>query len=68
MDRELSRICQALILDRFCYRKAIESYQRQRILDRSNSYRRAIEQTESFSLDRESVEKLLRQIIESFDG
>ena len=60
--------CRALILDRFICRGAIESYQWQRNLDRSNSYWASIEQTESFSMDRESVEKLSRQIQESFDG
>ena len=66
MDRELSRICRALILNRFSYQSAIESYQWQRKLNGLNSYRGAIKQTESFSMDRESVEKLSRQILESF--
>ena len=60
--------CRALILDRFICRGAIKSYQWQRNLDGSNSYRASIEQTESFSMDRESVEKLSRQIQESFNG
>ena len=60
--------CRALILDNFICRGAIESYQWQRNLDGSNSYRASIEQIESFSMDRESVEKLSRQIQESFDG
>ena len=60
--------CRALILDRFICRGAIESYQWQRNLDGSNSYWASIEQTESFSMDRESVEKLSRQILKSFDG
>ena len=60
MDRELLRICQALILNKFSCRSAIESYQRQRKLDGLNSYRVAIEQAERFSMDRESIEKLSR--------
>ena len=39
MDRELLRIYQALILDRFSFRSAIKSYQRQRKLHGSNNYR-----------------------------
>ena len=37
MDRKVSRICRALILDRFICWGAIESYQRQRNLDGSNA-------------------------------
>ena len=37
-------------------------------LDGSKSYRKAIEQTKTFSIDQEAIEKLSRQIIESFNG
>ena len=60
--------CQALILDRFICCGAIKSCPQQRDLDGLNSYQEYIEQTESFSMDRESVEKLSRQILKSFDG
>ena len=40
----------------------------QKNLDESNSYQEAIGQAEPFSMDREFVEKLSRQIPESFDG
>ena len=62
LDRELLRIYRALILDRFSCRSAIESYQWQRKLDGSNSYRGAIEQTKSFSMDRESIETNSRKL------
>ena len=60
--------CQALILDRFICWGASESCPQQRDLDGLNSYQESIEQTKSFSMDRESVEKLSRQILKSFDG
>ena len=60
--------CLALIVDKFICRGAIESYQRQRNLDGSNSYQASIEQIKSFSMNRESIKKLSRQIQESFDG
>ena len=62
LDRELLRIYRALILDRFSCRSAIESYQWQRKLDGSNSYRGAIEQIESFLMDRESIETNSRKL------
>ena len=38
--------------------------QRQKYLDGSNNYRAAIGQTETFLMDQESVEKLLKQILD----
>ena len=47
----------------------LRSCQAEANLDGSNSYRASIEQTKSFSMDRESVEKLSRQSPESsLDG
>ena len=45
--------------------KLSSSYRAEANLDGSNSYIASIEQTESFSMDRESVEKLSRQSLES---
>ena len=43
-------------------------YRREKNLNGLNNFREAIEKTETFSMDWESVEKLSRQILESFDG
>ena len=45
--------------------KLSSSYRAEANLDGSNSYWVSIEQTESFLMDRESVEKLSRQSLES---
>ena len=60
--------CQALILDRWSYRGAIERYPQQSDLDGSRSYQASIEHTETFLMDQEAVEKLSRQILKNFDG
>ena len=44
-----------------CCRETVDS-------QRTSMDRTAIEQTEIFSMDREFVEKLLRQVLESFNG
>ena len=66
--KNLSRFCRALILDRWICRGAIKNLSMAKYLDRSRSYWEPIGQIETFSMDRESVEKLLRQIPESFNG
>ena len=61
-----SRICRALNLDRY---ESVEVLLRicrwQNHFDGLKSYREAIGQTKTFSMDRESVEKLSRQIPDS---
>ena len=48
--------------------RCVENLSMTKNLDGSRSYREIIGQIETFSMDRESVEKLSRQILESFDG
>ena len=64
MDRDLLRICQALILDRWICRGAVENLS----TENTSMDREAIEQVETLSMDREFVKNLSRQIPESFDG
>ena len=45
--------------------KLSSNYQAEANLDGSNSYRESIEQTETFSMDRDSVEKLSRRTLET---
>ena len=68
MDRELSRICRVLILDRWICRGDVENLSTAKCLDGLRSYQESIGQTETSSMDWESVEKLLRKILENFDG
>ena len=65
---DLSRFCRALILDKWICRGAVKNLSTAKCLNGSRNYRESISQTETFSMDRESVEKLLRQNLESFDG
>ena len=60
--------CQALILNRWSYRGAIERCPQQSDLDGSRSYQAFIEQIETFSMDREAVEEVSRQVFKNFDG
>ena len=49
-------------------RGAVENLLTAKYLDGLRSYRESISQTDTFLMDRESVEKLSRQILESFNG
>ena len=60
--------CQALILDRWSYRGAIERYPQQSDLDGSRSYQASIEHTKTFLMDRKAIKKLSRQILKNFNG
>ena len=60
--------CRELILDRWICQSAIKRCPQQSDLDGSRSYQASIEQTETFSIDREVVEKVSRQILKNFDG
>ena len=61
MCRELSSTNSQQINLLRCCRASVDS--KRTLMDRT-----AIEQTETFSMDRESIAKLSRQILESFDG
>ena len=63
MDRS---ICQVLILNRNEFVEVLSRiFRRQKYLDGSRSCRESIGQTENFSMDQETLEKLSRQISES---
>ena len=66
MDRGAIEICQALNIDIYESVKVLSRICRwQKYLDGSRSYWESIDQTESFSMDREAVKKLSRKIPES---
>ena len=60
--------CRALILDKWSCRGAIERCPQQSDLNGSRSYQASIEQTETFSMNREAAEEILRQVLKNFDG
>ena len=79
--KDLSKICWALFICRGAIEnlstvkmpqwieELSRSYQPDRnLINGSRIYREAIGQAETFSMDQEFVEKLLRLILESFDG
>ena len=60
---DMSRCCWALNLDKYeSVKVLLRICQQQKHLDGSKSCREAIDQTKTFSMDQEVVEKLLRQI------
>ena len=66
MDRGAIEICRALNLDRYESVEVLSRIcRRQKFLNGLRFYREFIGQIESFSIDREAVKKLLRQIPES---
>ena len=65
---DLSRIYRALILDKWIRQGAVENLSTAKYIDGLIFYQESIGQTETFSMDREFVEKLSRKIPESFDG
>ena len=69
MDREFCRDLSSTKARQIEFVKVLSRISRwQKHLNGSKSCREAIGQAETFSMDRESVEMLLRQIPESFDG
>lgn len=66
MDRGVIEICQALNLDRYESVEVLSRICRQKkYLDGSRFCRGSFGQTKTFSMDREALEKLSRQILES---
>ena len=65
MDRSTIKICRALILNRNeSVMVLLRICRWQKYLDGSRSCRESIDQTKSFSMDRETIEKLSRWILE----